>query len=246
MSYLRKFLFLFFVLVSLFPARGALFGDEKKSAEEERSFRLQNGEILTDGGHLSKGVWGRMEGVIEAPPELVWRLFILADHWKSYGLPTLADSRVVDQEIVQRSASLKKVKDFYKILGDRIVDPLSQRARGRIWTSTIFQYYDLPWPVANRWVIAEYVNDEREIAKGIIRSRWTKAAGDIRTFSGTITFEPFGGDLHRTLMVYRVESDPGSHVPKFLIRWALRQSMPEAIEAIRRQAARAQSIFFRR
>jgi hypothetical protein len=47
--------------------------------------------------------------------------------------------------------------------------------------------------------------------------------------------EPFDVP-HLTIMTKYATSDPGSTVPKFLLRWGLKKSMPGTIEAIRREA----------
>ncbi len=245
----RFFLFLVvsFSFLFLVPDGQAVYKAKKtqkeerpsfKSPEEERLYRLRHGEVLTDGGYLKKGVWGRMEGVIQAPTDVVWKLFLDANAWKRYGLPTMADSRAVTGEIAHEVESSKKVEDFYQAIGTLVVDPMERRRKGGIWENYTFQHYDLPWPVANKWMIVKNINDETGISDGIYRGTWTKAAGNVRSLEGEIRLEPFEGDRHRTLMLYSVKSDPGSTVPKFLLKWAVKKSMPQAIRVIRREAAK--------
>lgn len=213
---------------------------EFKNPQEEKAYRLRQGEIFTDGGYLKEGVWGQMEGVIEAPTDLVWRLYIQANDWKRYGLPSLIDSRAVSQEVTELAAKDEKVEHFYKALGNRFFDPNSWRRKGEKWVNFSFQYFNIPWPVADRWYVVRTLNDETKSGTGIYRAEFTRAAGNIRTLEGTIQFEPFQGDRNLTRMEYHVRSDPGSFVPRFLVKWGVRKTMPGSIRAIRREAARVQ------
>ncbi len=243
---------LFFLMAGLLvlsPSLEATFKVKKKpeeakpvfqNAEEERLYRLGKGEILTDGGYLSKrgGVWGKMAGVIQAPPDVVWRLFIHANDWKQYGIPNMLDSRSVTAEIASAAAGSDKVEEFYKVMGGRVIDTLTYQKPGGVWTDYTFQHYDLPWPVANRWMVVKNANDETRRGEGIFRCSWVKVAGNVRTIEGSLILKPFSDDRGRTLMEYNVRSDPGSSVPRFLVKWGVKKSMPAAIRAIRRAAAR--------
>lgn len=211
------------------------------SPEEERIDRLDHGEILTDGGYLAKGVWGKMEGVVEAPPVLVWRIFLAANDWKNYGLPHLTDSRAVPEDLALQSQGLKKVDDYYQIIGDQVYDPAQNQRTGTVWNNFTFQYYDLPWPVANRWFVLKNVNNEKEGESGKYLSEWTKVGGNVNTLNGKMTISPFNGDKNRSLVEYYIESDPGSAVPRFLLKWGIKKTMPDAIRIVRRESGRLQS-----
>lgn len=230
LTVLKRFLLLF-VLVFVVPA----------SAEENhRLARLRQGEILSEGGHLDKkGVWGRVEGVIEAPPELVWQIFYQANEWRRYGLPSLADSRSVTEEIAREVGSSQKAGDFYKVLGERVFDPSLVRRKRSTWTSYAFQFYNIPWPLADRWMIVKTDFDETGLGKGVYKAQWTKAAGNVRTVDGTLLLTPFEGNK-RTLVSYDVVTDPGSNVPKFILRWGVKKTMPAAVRAIRNEAKKIQ------
>ena len=241
----RQFLLLLLAFLFLIPASEATYKVKPKeakpvfaSAAEERLYRLRKGEILTDGGYLKKGVWGKMEGVVQAPAEIVWRLFVQANEWRRYRFPNMTDSRAVTEAIVKEVGGSDKVEDVYRVIGDRIFDATADRKKGGVWTGYTFQHYDLPWPVANRWMIVKNSNDETRLGEGIYRSEWTKAAGNVRTLDGTLSLEPFEKDPNLTLLIYEIRSDPGSSVPKFLLKWGVKNTMPAAIRIIRREAAK--------
>jgi len=184
------------------------------------------------------GVYGKMQGVIETSPKNVWMLFVRINDWKKYGLPNLADARIVSEEVANTVGDNPLVKNFYAVLGNRFVDPLTQRRPGQIWGNDSFQYYDIPWPVADRWMIVKHMYDETKISQGIFRSEWSKLCGNVKTMEGSFLLEPFEGVSSRTLLTYEVRSNPNSHVPKFLLRWGAKRAMPASIRAIRHEAER--------
>lgn len=198
--------------------------------------RVARGEIITDGGFEGQEVWGKMVAVINVPPDIVWDLFIRTNDWKYYKMPTLADSHTVNQEIVDAlriSEKPEKVENFYKVLGKQVIDPFSFRRRGESWLGHFFQYFDLPWPVSNRWMIVKAQYDERQIAQSSFVCNWEKIAGNIKTSQGSFKLSRFQGDKFRTLFVYDVKANTGSHVPKFLLKWGLQSTMPGIVQAIR-------------
>ncbi len=56
--------------------------------------------------------------------------------------------------------------------------------------------------------------------------------------TGHMTLEIFEGNPNRTLMKYYVEANPGASVPKFLLKWGVKHSLPGALQAIQREAKR--------
>jgi hypothetical protein len=209
-----------------------------ETPEKPREERLRRGEVLTDGGYLKKGVWGVMDGVVNAPPETVWRLFIYANDWNGYHLPELIDCRAVDAQVLSDAKDAKKVGALYKILGDRVIDPVADRKVGSTWSNYTFQLFNLPWPVSDRWYIIENSADETKGAEGVYRTTWESRAGNIRSLSGELKLEPFDGDKNRTLLHYRVDTDPGAAIPRFLLKWGVKKSLPAAMTVIRREAVK--------
>ncbi|HSA58828.1 MAG TPA: hypothetical protein VLJ37_04010 [bacterium] len=206
------------------------------AADEETLHRLRQGEVLTDGGALKKGVWATMEGIVDAPPEVVWRLFIRANEWKGYDFPHLIDCRAVDGNVLNEARDKKKVEDVYKILGDRVIDPLEPRAVRSEWTNYTFQYFNMPWPVANRWYIIQNFADEARSREGIYKTRWESRAGNVRSVTGELLLEPFEGPS-KTRLTYRTKVDLGSPIPRFLLKYGVKKSLPAAMKVIRRESA---------
>lgn len=208
-----------------------------RAEEAGRLEKLRRGEILTQGGLLAEGAWGKMEGVIQAPPHLVWKLFIDPDNWKKFKLPNLIDSRAADAQAVAAVSGTGKVEDFYRAIKGRSINATESRAVGGHWVGYTFQYYDLPWPLSNRWVVLKNDNDETRQQEALYQSHWERVGGNVRTLDGLLLLAPFEGDKNVTLLEYNIKSNPGSRVPKFILKWGLQKTMPEAIRAIRRAAS---------
>ena len=236
-----KKIILFFVpwliVLALIFSAGAV-QDKKAPPQQDRLSRLKAGEILTDGGYLKKGVWAVMDGVVDAPPNIVWRLFIYANDWNSYRLPELIDCRAVDKTVLDKVEKSKKLETFYKALGERVIDPVENRLPHSHWQNYTFQLYNMPWPVSDRWFIIENFADETQSAHGIFKTRWESRSGNVRSMNGELVLEPLEGDRSKTLLHYRVDADPGSSIPRFMIRWAVKKSLPAAMRVIRREAVR--------
>ncbi|MBI2501029.1 MAG: hypothetical protein HYW02_06120 [Deltaproteobacteria bacterium] len=198
--------------------------------------RLRRGEVVSEGGYEGALVWAKMIAAIEAPPSLVWQIFIDSDRWLSYEIPTLLDSRLVTPKITNQVGESKKVGHFYEILGRQSFSMRSQRLVGGEWGHDAFQFYDVPWPVKNRWMIIRVQDDETKSLTGLYRATMTKAAGNIKSLEAEMVLAPFEGDPRRTRFVYSVRTDPDAHVPKFLIRWGVKRVMPAVIRAIRQEA----------
>ena len=87
-------------------------------------------------------------------------------------------------------------------------------------------------------MIVKNTYDETKSSQGIYRVEWTKVAGDVKTMEGYFLVEPFGNTGDRTLLTYEVRSNPGSRVPRFLLKWGVKKAMPASIRATRRQATK--------
>ncbi len=207
-----------------------------KDAQEEKLYQLNHGEIFSEGGYLDHGAWAKMEGVVNAPPEVVWRLFLRVEGWRAEGLPNFKEGAGVSDEVVKELGASSKLNDYYRLSKGRAVDASSYRRMGAVWQNNTFQYYNIPWPLSDRWMIAHSHYDESKLDQGIYLATWKNSAGNIRYLTGRLYLEPFNGDKNRTRMEYEVQSDPGSHVPKFVLKWGTRRTLPLAMKAIRQAA----------
>lgn len=223
----RFFLFSLFFLLFLSPLWG-------RSAEEVAL--LRSGKLIADGESRGRFIFAEMAGVIEAPPSIVWEIFVRSDDWMRYGIPRLMDSRMVNEGVTVQAAQSRSTKSFYDALGQTVFPLTLFQKKGEKWVHYSFQHYNVPWPVANRWMILKTENDESRWQEGLYKARWNRSAGNIRSMEGEIVLSRFEGNPRRTLLEYQITSDPDVHVPKFLIRWGVERVMPRIMAALRREA----------
>lgn len=233
-----KLRWLVILLVCLLASLLEASHEGRSEFSKEQWVRLRQGEVLSEGGYLRRAVWGKMAALIMAPPAAVWEIFVSSDDWHRYGIPRLIDSRIVAQEVVRGVSGERGVEAFYEAMGSQRVPLDTIRRHGGQWTHYAFQYYNIPWPVANRWLIVETRDDEREAPNGNYRADWTLAGGNLKTMTGSFDVSPFEGDPKKTLLRYQVETNPGSHVPRFLMRWGVKKIMPAVVQSLRREAAK--------
>lgn len=103
-------------------------------------------------------------------------------------------------------------------------------ARSDVCTVTV----DMPFPYADLTSTGRSTYHRRGPSR--IR-RWRQLSGDYVVNEGEWRLTPFRGDLHRTLVVYRVEVLPRAWIPAWIRRAAQRRTLPRTIEMIRRAAA---------
>lgn len=239
----------FLVLVFLSPSLDAVYRLGKRKGPNdvlreadlgERLDQLRAGHLFAEGGYSADGVWAKMEAVIDAPPKLVWQLFIQSNDWKDYGIPFLFDNRAVSGEILAQAKSLSEVTDVYAVIGNQVFNPTENRHVGGKWESYVFQFVNVKWPLKDRWLINRNRHDETKANEGIYKVSWTMVAGDVRRNDGSMVLRPFEGNPDKTRLVYTVDVHPGAWVPRFLMKNVVTKSMPDAIRAIRRAAGKAQ------
>jgi uncharacterized protein YndB with AHSA1/START domain len=87
---------------------------------------------------------------------------------------------------------------------------------------------DTPWPLPELRVItvAEHI-----VTPGKWARRWKLESGDYIENSGSWTLTPWAGG--RTLVEYRVHSEPRVSVPLALMRSAMKEAMPKLMEKLR-------------
>lgn len=209
-----------------------------KRREAQPSSKNGAEEFYSEGGYEGKIVWGKMVGMIPAPPHLVWEIYIDVEEWFRIGIPRLIDSRLVNDKVVGQVKETHDADDFYNALGPQIFSIKPLRRRGGEWRHLHFQFYNVPWPVSNKWMVLDMKDIETKSGSGIYRAEWTLAAGNLKSMEGYIQFEPYKGDRNKTRLEYYVRVDPGSSVPKFLVRWGVNKAMPRTIDATRREALR--------
>lgn len=207
-------------------------------AQDEVNSKLAAGEIIVS----AKGVPGKaiqcaeMMGVIDAPPEIVWRVINDVNNFKNF-MPRTRNSMAVAPEkiplILQERPT--RAEEVEKLLGPIPADPASYRLPGGTYTVYFYSNLDFPWPCNNRWYIIKGWKDETRAAQQHYHSSWSLVIGNLKENSGEWLLEPFGPT--KTKAIYKLCTDPGGGIPKFLVKQATNSTMPQIIKAVRKRAA---------
>ncbi len=231
---LEASIFLGFMVTILFPGLAPGAG-----APDDRLRRLAAGEIFvtTKEDPGTSLVHAEMTAVINAPPEIVWQVITDINHFKNF-MPRTLNSMAVPAEkmplILQRRPT--RAEEVEALIGPIPADPASSRIPGGKYTEYHYSHLKFPWPCSDRWYILKGVYDETNAAQHRFRSSWSLVIGNLRENSGEWILEPFG--TGETKAVYRLNTDPGGAIPKFLVKEGTGSTMPQIIKAVWGQAAK--------
>ena len=177
-----------------------------------------------------------MVGVVDAPPEIVWQIITDVNNFHRFMPRTLASMEVPPEKIpgiLQKKPA--RAKEVEKMLGSVPPDPNKYRLPGGKYTVYHYSNLELPWPCDNRWYIVKVERDETRAAQHRYHSSWSLVTGNLKENYGEWTLAPF--DSTKTKAVYKLCTDPGGHIPQFLLTQGTCVTMPQIIKAIRKRAA---------
>jgi Polyketide cyclase / dehydrase and lipid transport len=210
-------------------------------AQDDVNRRLAAGEIIVSTQDMpGKSLkCAEMMGVIDAPPEIVWQVINDVNNFKNFMPRTRSSMAVAPEKIPlilqKRPDSAAEVE---KLLGPVPADPASYRIPGGTYTVYFYSDLDFPWPCRDRWYIIKGVKDETRAAQHRYHSSWSLVIGNLKENSGEWLLEPFGSN--QTKATYRLCTDPGGAIPKFLVKEGTCVTMPQIIKAVRKRAAALQ------
>lgn len=99
--------------------------------------------------------------------------------------------------------------------------------------SLCFDEIALPFPLANLWADTKSV--VYEAPGGHARREWSLVRGTYRRNQGAWSVHPFGAGGTRSLVSYRIDSDPSLAVPDFILKSAQAGSLPDVIRGVRKR-----------
>jgi ribosome-associated toxin RatA of RatAB toxin-antitoxin module len=208
-------------------------------AQDDVCHRLEAGEIIvtTQGVPGTSLQRGEIMGIIEAPPKIVWQVITDINNFK-YFMPRTLNSLAIAADklplILQRRPT--QADEVEKLLGCNPTDPASYCIPGGKYDVYLYSHLDFPWPAKNRWYIIKLQQDETRAVQHCYHSSWSLVTGNLRENSGEWLLEPFGST--KTKVIYRLCTDPGGAIPKFLVERGTSNTMPQIIEAVRERAAK--------
>ena len=114
-----------------------------------------------------------------------------------------------------------------RVISARVVD---RRGEGR---AIVELRTDLPWPVSEAWVLAEF--DEEQLAGNTYRVRFWQVKGSLKRYSGSLLIEPWqtwkrGGT---STLTYELVAEPDSSAPRRLINNRVEEAVSKYVHALR-------------
>ncbi len=200
--------------------------------------RLATGEIIFHSVKVSgsSARRGEVTGVINAPPEKVWQVITDANQFQEF-MPITIKSRLVrpDELKIIQEKQPTTTADVEALLGPTPPDQAFFRVPGQKYTGSFYGLMDVPFPLGDRWYLVTVLWNETQAARQIYTASWSFLTGNLRDYSGEWKVEPFGD--HKTRLTYRVVTDTGGFVPKFIVKQFTDTTLPQVITAVRRRVS---------
>ncbi len=168
-------------------------------------------------------------GIVDAPPQKVWKVVHENNDFVSF-MPRTLDSVLVDPGCI---AQAKAMKLDYDTGDPKQLIAFLKKHRVDAFTGTtcyFFSRVDVPWPATNRWYLLKL---DDTVTPGRWYESWSLILGNLKSNDGSWDLRPLDND--RTLVTYKVFSDPGGMIPDWIINIGTNQTLPEVIKAVRKR-----------
>lgn len=175
---------------------------------------------------------------VEALPAMVWSTMVDINHWDQW-MPLVKESWFYSAAAVQ--AIPEDVTKDAKIFSDlRAKYPGRQGAPSANGKSArvAYEYYDLPWPIKNVWLVRHYQFDASHAGAQSYRATWRKSYDrKIHDSEGYWNIEPFPGAPGATLMTYHFSVKPKHGLALALFKTGVQRTVRRLIIAVRKETA---------
>lgn len=149
----------------------------------------------------------------------VWGTLINTNEWKNIH-SDYTDSRTLNRNQYELIAQKKpsSVKAFYEIIGEQTYPSEHGRIKGGTWTSYVFQRFNMPWPLKDRWNVIKIKNIESNSAQNEYRYEYKMLVGNFKELKGFWELVPVPGKPGWSEFRGEYHVDPGIDVPHFLAK----------------------------
>ncbi|MSP61705.1 MAG: hypothetical protein EXR72_15495 [Myxococcales bacterium] len=133
-------------------------------------------------------------------------------------------------EVFRVASEYERYPEFApRVIASRVVERQSESRAFVILTT------DLPWPVSNAWVYAQFEHDR--LGPDVYRIRFWQIHGSMKRYAGSIFIEPWakwkGGGT--SAVTYELLAEPDSSAPKRLINSRVQDAVAKYIHALRQR-----------
>ncbi|MBI2082763.1 MAG: hypothetical protein HYT76_04255 [Deltaproteobacteria bacterium] len=171
--------------------------------------------------------------IVEAPYQDVWEVIIDIDHMDQFMKNFLygrtvseADAKVL---LDWKDRSFQEIREFI----DRDKSPVDKRLKKAVWgqevENYVVEFFDLPWPIKNRWVIFKCWDR----AGDRVLTRKVEAVGGLMKGYGLWRVEPHPENPSWTVVHFGNTTILDFQVPKFIGKRVSRYASESASESVR-------------
>lgn len=162
------------------------------------------------------------------PAEQVWLVLIDVNAYKEQD--DYSDSRTLDRHQFSMVEQKRpdSVKGFYELIGEQSFPSHHGRSKGGEWTSYVFQRFNLPWPLKDRWNVMRVRNDETNAHQARYRYEYKTVAGNFKELKGSWELLPVPEKPGWTEWRGDYRADPGIQYPQFLAKTVFKSSIRRA------------------
>lgn len=223
---MRKFLIMLMVIFIL---------PQSAFAARDTEERLDQGGIVKKIDIPEGQQWAFVDvtAVVDSKPATVWGMLKDMSKWPKW----LPMSRKVGFLSPEAAALITPeiAADEAKTMAIDKAHPATQNQPdfSGHWQRTAYEYYDLPWPIKNEWVVRRYTYDETPEKD---RAAWKKLDSKLEEDDGywDVSPRPDG----KTLLKYHYRVKAKESVPRPIFKAAVSLTVNSMIKALRHEAGR--------
>jgi hypothetical protein len=179
------------------------------------------------------GAKANVSARLDAPLLAVWSAVLdTNNHGGKY--PRMKRSFCMSEEDVRESKKkgLRNGATVERKYKKKMCEPSKMRREGEIWTYYIFQEFDYPFPLTDRWVMAEGVNDETELNEGRVSQTGRLIYGRQDIFEFKLALSSHPKYPEQTRLDLYIWSDPGGIIAGWMVKEATKYVAPRFMEIL--------------
>jgi len=178
----------------------------------------------------------RVQTIIDTSPKAVWAALTDMGRWPKW-LPMSQKAGFLSPEAAalitpEVAADERRVEEIDRQHPDS-TNPANYSGH---WQRMAYEYYNLPWPIKNEWVVRTYTYDETAEKN---RASWRKMDSKTQDDDGYWEVSPRPDGKTMLKYYYRVKAKES--VPKPVFRTAVTMTVNAMIKALRHEAERREA-----
>ncbi len=173
---------------------------------------------------------------LDAPVEAIWKAVLDANtHGGKY--PRMVASFCMSEADVMQAKKdgLRNGRTVQRRYAGKKCKPIEARAEGKQWDYHVYQQFDYPFPLSDRWIMAKAMNDETKLAQGKVTQTGKLIFGRQPTYEFKLTLSKAPGHPKQTKLDLYIWTDPGGIIADWMIKEATKYVAPKFMQVLERE-----------